>query len=63
MDALNFDRLSMYKSSVVVAPSLLASHAAIYHGEPNLFLPDIVAAGESLYGDPFALVATPPGSV
>ncbi len=33
-----------------------------YHGLPNLFLPLRLMAGESLYGDPLALVATPPGS-
>ena len=34
-----------------------------YHGLPNLFLPEIIAVGESLNGLPFALVAIPPGKV
>jgi hypothetical protein len=35
----------------------------VYQGDPNLFLPESVADGESLYGLPLARVATPPGNV
>jgi hypothetical protein len=33
----------------------------VYHGLPNFSLPLIDAAGESLYGEPFAFVDIPPG--
>jgi hypothetical protein len=37
------------------------SKTPVYHGLPNLFLPLIIAVGESRNGEPLAFVAIPPG--
>ena len=49
---------------ILLVPDIITEIPKSYqwaNGEPNFFRPDMVAAGESLNGEPFAFVAIPPG--
>ncbi len=56
------DNPASHKREAYITVELPKTREQFYHGLPNLFRPLRVAAGESRYGDPFALVAIPPGS-